>query len=185
MSKKLLQSSHYAQIKARTDSGLKPPKTVMETESICVTRLKGENFGRIAHNVLARYISEGEQKDDSLPQMDPIQELRDGPYPARKPHPDTLANKIILLDMRSREEYYQGHIKNALCFPGSNVSVDHEFGKLNLVRNHPDKLLVIYCDDERHGILQARVVFEKGFDNVYLLSGGYIIFKKEHPDLIQ
>lgn len=62
--------------------------------------------------------------------------------------------------------------------------MDYEFSKLNLIRNHPDKLLVIYHSDERHGILQARQIFEKGFDNVYLLSGGYIIFAKEHPDLM-
>jgi len=45
-------------------------------------------------------------------------------------------------------------------------------------------MLVVYCDDERHGILLARVIFEKGFDNVYLLSGGYHIFSEEFPQLI-
>ena len=185
MSKKMLSASIYAQVKSKTDSGLKAPQTVMETETICVTKLKGENFGRIAHNVLARYINEGANQQQPEPPLDAIQQLREGPYPARKPNPDTVMSKIILLDMRSKEEYYKGHIKNALCFPGSHVSVDHEFSKFNIVRNHPDKLLVIYCDDERHGILQARVIFEKGFDNVYLLSGGFIIFKREHPDMIE
>lgn len=44
---------------------------------------------------------------------------------------------------------------------------------------------MLYLDDERHGILQARIIFEKGFDNVYLLSGGFLIFSQEHPDLIE
>ena len=45
-------------------------------------------------------------------------------------------------------------------------------------------MLVVYHEDERHGILQSRIIFEKGFDNIYLLSGGIYIFEKEHPNLI-
>ena len=43
---------------------------------------------------------------------------------------------------------------------------------------------MVYHDDERHGILQSRIIFEKGFDNIYLLSGGLCIFEKEFSDLI-
>lgn len=71
-----------------------------------------------------------------------------------------------------------------MSFPASNIQIDYEFSKLNLFKNKSDKLLVIYLDDERHGIQQARIIFEKGFDNLYLLSGGLHIFAKEHPDLI-
>jgi hypothetical protein len=47
-------------VKSRTDTGKKPPKTLMETdELIRVTKLRGENFGRIAHNVLSKYIIQG------------------------------------------------------------------------------------------------------------------------------
>ena len=117
--------------------------------------------------------------------MDAIQQLRLGPYPAKKPLLSTDMNKIILLDMRPKEDYVQSHIKNAISFPACNVQIDSEFTKLNLIKNHSDKLLVIYLDDERHGILQARIIFEKGFDNCYLLSGGYLIFSNEHPDLLE
>lgn len=117
--------------------------------------------------------------------MNAIQLLRCGEFPAKKPEVDHGSNKIILLDMRTKEEYLHSHIKNSLSFPSPNVQVDYEFAKLNLIRNHPDKLLVIYHSDERHGILQARQIFEKGFDNIYLLSGGFVIFDKEHPDLME
>ena len=53
-------NSKYSTVKSKTDTGIKAPKTVMETENLRVTKLKGENFGRIAHNVLAKYITEGE-----------------------------------------------------------------------------------------------------------------------------
>lgn len=78
----------------------------METDNtIRVTKLKGENFGRIAHNVLSRYIVEGETSHTPANEMNAIQLLRSGPFPAKKPVPESGLNKIILLDMRSKEEY--------------------------------------------------------------------------------
>lgn len=117
--------------------------------------------------------------------MSAIEQLRIGPYPAKKPQIKNNGQKIILLDMRPIHDYVEGHIKNAMSFPACNVQIDYEFSKLNLFKNQADKLIVIYLDDERHSILQAKIIFEKGFDNVYLLSGGYLIFSKENPDLIE
>jgi len=56
---------------------------------------------------------------------------------------------------------------------------------LSIFKNKSDKLLVFYNDDERHGILAIKVIFEKGFDNCYLLSGGSIIFEQEYPELME
>ena len=60
MMQKTRPKSKYTNVKSKTDTGIKPPKTVMETDNLRVTKLKGENFGRIAHNVLSKYITEGE-----------------------------------------------------------------------------------------------------------------------------
>lgn len=40
-------------------------------------------------------------------------------------------------------------------------------------------------DDERHGVAQSRIIFEKGFDNIYLLSGGSTVFWNEYPHLVE
>lgn len=52
-------------------------------------------------------------------------------------------------------------------------------------RNKPDVLIVLYMDDERHGVQATKLIFEKGFDNVYLMSGGYSAFAKLHPEMIE
>lgn len=39
--------------------------------------------------------------------------------------------------------------------------------------------------DERSGTHNAKVLFEKGFDNVYLLSGGIEKFYENHTDLVE
>jgi hypothetical protein len=43
----------------------------------------------------------------------------------------------------------------------------------------------VYSDDERHGTQQAKIIFEKGFDNIYLLTGGIPVFTFENPDLVE
>ena len=85
-------------------------------------------------------------------------------------------SKIILLDLRSKAEYIESHVSNSISFPCENIQKDQVFAKLNIYKNRPDKMLVVYHEDERHGILQSRIIFEKGFDNIYLLSGGICIF---------
>jgi centrosomal protein CEP41 len=52
-------------------------------------------------------------------------------------------------------------------------------------KNHPDKIIVIYMNDERNGTHQAKLLFEKGFDNVYLLSGGIEGFLETNYDLVE
>lgn len=40
-------------------------------------------------------------------------------------------------------------------------------------------------NDERNGTHYAKILFEKGFDNVYLLSGGVEKFLDNFPDLVE
>ena len=39
--------------------------------------------------------------------------------------------------------------------------------------------------DERSGTHYAKILFEKGFDNVYLLSGGIEKFYENHHELVE
>ena len=129
-------NSKFEHVKAKTDHGKKPPKTVMETDDrIRVTKLRGENFGRIAHNVLSRYIVEGHRQRFPGHKLDPVGALRQGHFPATQPEQETDQAKIILLDLRPVSDYHKGHIKNAVSFPAVNIQKDYEFSKLNLFKN--------------------------------------------------
>ena len=50
------------------------------------------------------------------------------------------------------------------------------FARLNIFKNKADTMVVVYDEDERRGIFSSRVIYEKGFDNLYLLSGGFYLF---------
>jgi centrosomal protein CEP41 len=52
-------------------------------------------------------------------------------------------------------------------------------------KNKEDKLIILYHLDEKNGIKMANHCFEKGYDNIYLLTGGVEEFTQEAHDLVQ
>lgn len=63
----------------------------------------------------------------------------------------TAETKFILLDLRDEEDYKKFHIKEAISFPAPNIVRDKVFSQLLRFKNHPDKIIVIYMNDERNG----------------------------------
>ena len=113
-----------------------------------------------------------------------MQVLRKGRYPTKRPPAETTDPKIVLIDLRSSEQYSCAHIRKSISFPAENIQKDQTFASLSIYKNKTDKIVVAYHEDERQGIYQARIIFEKGFDNIYLLSGGFHVFSEEFPNLI-
>lgn len=52
------------------------------------------------------------------------------------------------------------------------------------MKNRPDKLIVVYHDDDKTGASYAAVLYQKGFDNIYLLSGGIDDFYQKKPEYV-
>ena len=93
--------------------------------------------------------------------------------------------KFVLLDMREEDEYLKWHIREAINFPAPNMHRDKAFAQLLPFKNAADKLIVVYMNDERQGTFHAKGLFEKGFDNVYLLTGGIEKFQEASPHMIE
>lgn len=97
----------------------------------------------------------------------------------------TQNTKFLLLDMRDPEDYQLYHIKEAINYPAPNIGRDKIIPELFRFKNQPDKLIIIYMSDERKGTAVAQVFFEKGYENVYLLSGGIEQFTEEFHELVE
>ena len=97
----------------------------------------------------------------------------------------TENTKFILLDLRDEDDYEKAHIREAISFPAPNINRDKVFSQLLRFKNHPDKIIVVYMEEERMGSHYSKVLFEKGFDNVYLLSGGMEKFLVEHREMVE
>ena len=78
----------------------------------------------------------------------------------------------MLLDLRDPEEYEFWRIKEAICYPAANISRDKMIPELYRFKNKADKLIIVYMNDERKGCAAANLFAEKGYDNIFLLSGG-------------
>lgn len=87
--------------------------------------------------------------------------------------------------MRDPEDYQLYHIKEAINYPAPNIGRDKIIPELFRFKNQPDKLIIIYMSDERKGTTVAHVFFEKGYENVYLLSGGIEQFLEEFTELVE
>lgn len=176
----------FKHIKSSIDTGKKSLKALLDPKDQAkLTKMKGENYGRIAPQTLADYIEAGAKAERLDQRLNDIQVLRNGRYPTKRPPAETSDPKILLLDLRSAEEFAVSHIKNSLSFPAVNIQRDLVFSKLSIFKNRVDKMVVVYHEDERQGILASRIIYEKGFDNLYLLSGGFCIFGRTHPEYIE
>ena len=170
-------------MKCLVDHGQHRPKPIDPTK--LVTKRRGEIFGRIEPANLARFIYDGKEKEVVIPTLTAAQALRTGSFASKLPSVETPNPKFVTLDLRVPEDFRKGHLAHSLHFPAHNIQNDLVFAPMHRFRNKPDVYIVIYMDDERHGVQAAKLIFEKGFDNVYLMSGGYSAFAKQYPDMIE
>lgn len=84
----------------------------------------------------------------------------------------TANTSFLLLDLREPDEYNLWRIKESVNFPAPNIARDKMIPELFRFKNQPDKLIIVYMLDERAGTQYAQMFTEKGFENLYLLSGG-------------
>lgn len=74
-------------------------------------------------------------------------------------------NNLILLDVRTPEEYNSGHIKGAINIPHETV-ID------NLHKIDSSKTILVYCGKGSRSAIAAQVLYKKGYD-VYNMYEGY------------
>ena len=92
---------------------------------------------------------------------------------------------FIILDLREECDYERIHLREAISFPAVNISRDKFSQQLIMMKNKPGKMIILYHNDERNGIPYANNFFQKGYDNVYFLSGGIEEFAKNFPDHLE
>jgi centrosomal protein CEP41 len=87
------------------------------------------------------------------------------------------------LDLRDPDEYDFWRIKESINYPAANIGRDKVIPELFRFKNKANKLIIIYMGDERKGTAAANLMAEKGYENVFLLSGGIEQFNEEFNSL--
>lgn len=85
-------------------------------------------------------------------------------------------SEFLLLDLREPDDYDLYHIKESMNYPAPNLGRDKVLPELFKFKNKEGKLIIIYHLDERNGVPLANLMAQKGYENVYLLTGGIEAF---------
>ena len=76
------------------------------------------------------------------------------------------SQEVVVVDVRTREEYDSGHIENAVLVPNESIGSE-------MPEALPDKeaTLLIYCRSGRRSKQAAEKLLELGYQNVYDFGG--------------
>jgi rhodanese-related sulfurtransferase len=91
-----------------------------------------------------------------------------------------LAGDAQLLDVRTKEEWDEGHLKGATL---ATVTEDGFFDKANAALD-PKKAVVVYCRSGRRSAMAAGQLRAAGF-NVYDLAGGIIAWQAANKPVVR
>lgn len=73
----------------------------------------------------------------------------------------------MLIDVRTKQEFVEGHINGAIVIPYYEISKRIE----NIIPNKEQEIIV-YCKNGGRGVTAAEILNELGYKNVYNLKGG-------------
>lgn len=73
--------------------------------------------------------------------------------------------QVLLLDVRTDEEFVTGHIPNAI-----NIPVQELEERLNELKDKNEKIL-IYCKSGRRSVIACEILEEYGYTNLYNMGG--------------
>ncbi|GFN97416.1 centrosomal protein of 41 kda [Plakobranchus ocellatus] len=90
----------------------------------------------------------------------------------------------LLLDVRDRDAYDECHIITAKSYPTAMLarSVNYETKDMLNFKNKPGKIILLYDDDETISHRAATTLVQRGYDNLFMLSGGLRMAYKQFPD---
>ncbi|RLV88763.1 hypothetical protein DV515_00015307 [Chloebia gouldiae] len=104
---------------------------------------------------------------------------KEDPQAEERPYPDC---PFLLLDVRDRDAYEQCHIVGAYSYPIATLSRTMNPYTNNILeyvsftwerqKNAHGKIIIVYDNDERLASQAATTMCERGFENLFMLSGG-------------
>lgn len=170
-------------------------KNAIKLSNSMIYKQRSENFHRIKSSILIKLLLASETKkieedneDDSYEYNQPkkiinLEEILS--QEKKNISSDELADiKFVLLDFREEKEYHKCHIKNSLSYPSNLISQDRFLREMYMMKNKDNKIIIVYHKDEKSGIPVSNLLTLKGFENLYMLSGGFFEFSKLYPEYL-
>lgn len=92
---------------------------------------------------------------------------------------DQSSEPLVLLDVRTTEEFESGRIKNSINIP-------HEIllSNIDLVSEYNDEQLVVYCRSGKRASLVIEALEKNGFTNVVDIEGDILAWSEANYPLV-
>eukprot|EP01036_Dinobryon_divergens_P031875 gene31875-41361_t len=186
LEKRVPKSEKYAHVQGRLDTGLTVEKVKYVTAREYSKR-REEIFFRINCGQLNDLFSEYENDeyesltdsfrggDDTLKIVTHSADTAEAVY--NKPY--------LILDVREAELYNECHIVHGRSFPFALLRRDQLHPDVYRFRNKPETLIILYCNDEKTSCEAAKIMVDRGIDNIYVLNGGLYEFAEEFASYIE
>ena len=93
---------------------------------------------------------------------------------------DQSSEPLVLLDVRTIEEFESGRIKNSINIP-------HEIllSNIDLVSEYNDEQLVVYCRSGKRASLVIEALEKNGFTNVVDIEGDILAWSEANYPLVE
>jgi len=85
----------------------------------------------------------------------------------------------LILDVRSQQEYQQGHIEGAI-----NISYDLLAENSGLIDGHKNQEVIIYCRSGRRAQVAYQTLQQKGFTQLTMLNGHMNLWQQRNYPLV-
>eukprot|EP00746_Dinoflagellata_sp_MGD_P003328 gnl/MRDRNA2_/MRDRNA2_106467_c0_seq1.p1 gnl/MRDRNA2_/MRDRNA2_106467_c0~~gnl/MRDRNA2_/MRDRNA2_106467_c0_seq1.p1 ORF type:complete len:327 (+),score=49.75 gnl/MRDRNA2_/MRDRNA2_106467_c0_seq1:64-1044(+) len=81
-------------------------------------------------------------------------------------------DNTLILDIRTTEEFMKNHVRGALSHPISWLCQDKQMPALRHIKGDPSARVIVYGNDDRDGAVATQLLAQKGWENLWLLTGG-------------
>jgi len=101
----------------------------------------------------------------------------------KKPPPHEAQRPFLILDVREEDLYERRHIAMARSYHHFRLSraFNYETKEMLAFKNKEKRIIVVYDDDETVASKVVTTLTQRGYDNVFLLSGGLTVAAIKYP----
>jgi len=90
---------------------------------------------------------------------------------------NTEDEPLLLIDVRTPQEFYSGHIKNTRMLPLGDLLNDTK-----VINDYKDKEIVTICHSGSRSMMAAQILAREGFRDIRNLTGGMMFWhRKGYP----
>lgn len=80
--------------------------------------------------------------------------------------------ELVIFDVRTKEEYNSGHIKNAILIPYDQINEN-----IDLIKQYKDKTVLVYCRSGKRSTIGIKSLIDNGFGKIYHMYQGILMWK--------